>query len=163
RKTIPRWPTIGLIAIVFAQYFLFCYFLKWQVWHVRLLMALPPLFAPMIAWAWPTPRPKYASPFIAFILLAGLAPSFTSIRPPPTLSSPPPPPRGPPPTLPPSPDSLPPPRRLGRGPPAPRLSNQINQRKPAVIAFDSGVTSLDYNIQRLLLHSMSPPPIFTNI
>ena len=73
---VPRKPIIALLGIVLAQFLLFYCLLKWQYWHVRLIVAMPVLRAPVIAWVWTAPRSIYAVAVIAVALIGGLLPSI---------------------------------------------------------------------------------------
>jgi len=80
RRQVPwraAWP---LLFIFFAGFFLFCFLLKWQAWHVRLVIVLPALIAPVIAWAYGASCVRYLSPIAAIFLLLTLTPSLNCLQ-----------------------------------------------------------------------------------
>jgi len=146
-------PILALLGIVLVQFLLFCFLLKWQYWHVRLVIAMPVLLAPVFAWVWTTPRLIFAAPLIAAALVAGLAPSINCATRPLW---------GPKSILHEDYNST----RYNDWPNLARntvpIVRKIIAMQAKVIAFDTATGSRDYLIQRDILDRMSPPPRFTS-
>ena len=63
-----------LLFVSLAGFLLFCILLKWQVWHVRLIVALAALPAPVFAWSWSTRPMRHLTPLAVLALVVGLDP-----------------------------------------------------------------------------------------
>jgi hypothetical protein len=132
---------------------LFALLLKWQNWHVRLIIALPALIAPLFGWGFGSPRMRYVAPFAALLLLVALLPSLNSWQRP-LFGA----------------------KSIFRTDPLalrcyyqaakwPAEYREIVARivplNPRVVGFFTGVSSPDYPMQWLLMQELSPAPRFT--
>jgi Dolichyl-phosphate-mannose-protein mannosyltransferase len=155
------WRAIApLLVMFFVGFVLFSFLLKWQNWHVRLIIALPALIAPVFAWCYGTSRMRFVAPFAALFLFVTLTPSLNNFQRP--LFD----------------DPL---RTFGKKsvfhedpfvmrcyyhpdtwPEEYReLANRLAELHPQTVAFFTGGRSPDYPMQRLLLDQLSPASVFT--
>jgi hypothetical protein len=152
RRSVPwraAWPIAGVFL---ASFILFSLLLRWQAWHVRLIIAVPAVVAPLFAWSFGSARLRYAAPFAALLLVGTVLPSLNSKQRP----------------------------LIGansvftadplmlrcyyhpfRAKEYRDLVDHIEPRHPRVIGFFTPPGSPDYPMQRLLLDRVSPPPRFT--
>jgi hypothetical protein len=151
-RHVARGAVLMLLFIVLAGFLLFCIALKWQVWHVRLIIALAALPAPIFAWTWSARPMRYLAPLAVLALLAGLAPSlncrqrplwgpfsiFTSDA-----------------------DSIRWYPETDRGRTMAKQAERMNQLQPHTVGISSGWSFADYLVQRALLDGMTRPPTFT--
>jgi dolichyl-phosphate-mannose-protein mannosyltransferase len=80
RKQLPWRAVIPLVIMSVAGFVLFSFLLKWQNWHVRLIIALPALMAPVFAWCFGAARMRYVAPLAALLLFVTLVPSLNCIQ-----------------------------------------------------------------------------------
>jgi hypothetical protein len=153
RRDIP-WRAVWPLAVAAILGFgAFSFLLKWQNWHVRLIITLPALLAPVFGWCLASPRARWLAAPAALLLLVTLVPSLNSVQ------------------------------RPLWGPksilvaddlmlrcwfratewPAPyrELVRHVDARAPKTIGFFTGASSPDYPVQRLLLEQLSPQPLLT--
>lgn len=151
RREVPWKAVVPLLLAFMAGFVLFSLLLKWQNWHVRLIIALPAVLAPVFAWCCCAPRLRYAGPPAALLLLITLLPSLNSLqRPLCGLKS------------------------IFHADPLMlrcyfhpnwaaeyrELAARIDREHPQSVGFFTGASSPDYPMQRLLLDRYSPPPVF---
>jgi hypothetical protein len=149
-----QWRAVApLLVISLIGFVLFCLLLKSQNWHVRLIITLPAVIAPIFGWCFASRRLRYATPFAVAILIIGLLPSLNSWQRP-----------------------LWGPKSIFRADPLAlrcyfrpnwageyrELTNHIDQYRPQIVGFFTGASSPDYPMQRLLLDQYRPPPVFTS-
>jgi hypothetical protein len=152
RKQIPWRPTLAILLVVLGGFVLFSLLLKWQNWHVRLVITLPALLAPVFAWTFAAPRLRYGVSLTVALLTVTLVPSMNSLQRP----------------------LLGPKNIFTTDPLALRcyyhpnwasdyrkLGEMLETRHPRVIGFYTPPGSPDYPIQRLLLDTASVRPVFT--
>jgi hypothetical protein len=141
-----------LLLVSLAGFLLFCILLKWQVWHVRLIVALVTLLAPVFAWGWSGRRMRRLTPLAGLALLVGLIPSLNSRQRPLW---------GPLSILTSDADSVRSYPATDRGRMMAKQAERMNQLQPRTLAISSGWSFPDYLLQRSLLDGMARPPIFT--
>lgn len=73
---VRRTGTVALMGLTAAGFFLFCLLLKWQVFHVRLVIGLTCLLVPVWALALTAPRLRRLMPVAVALLLLALLPSL---------------------------------------------------------------------------------------
>lgn len=153
RRQLPWRGIVPLLVMFVAGFVLFSFLLKWQNWHVRLIIALPALIAPVFGWCYGARRMRFIAPFAALLLFITLTPSLNSFQRP-----------------------LFGPRNIFQSDPLAlrcyyhfdiwpeqyrELANRIDELRPQTVAFYTGGRSPDYPVQRLLLDRLSSPPVFT--
>jgi hypothetical protein len=152
RRDLP-WRTVLLLAaMALTGFVLFSWLLKWQNWHVRLVIALPALIAPVFGWMFSTGRWRWAGAVAVSLLIATLVPSLSSLQHPMwgsrTIFS------ADPLTL-----------RCYYRPTWPadyrEIANHMVAAHARVIGFSTGPGSPDYPMQRLLLDTPMLRPTFT--
>jgi hypothetical protein len=152
RREIPWKPTLMLAGCAIAGFVLFCWVLKWQNWHVRLIMVSPALIAPVFGWSFGRRRLRWLGAAAIAFLLVTLGPSLNSMEHPMW---------GPRTIFNADPLAL----RCYYRPMWPAeyrdLAGRIAARHARVIGFFTGPGSPDYPMQRLLLDQLSPSPTFT--
>jgi hypothetical protein len=150
-RPFPWRAALSLMAAAIVGLVLFSFLLRWQNWHVRLVVALPALLAPVFGWCFAARRLRFVAPFAALLLLATLAPSVNSFQRP-----------------------LWGPKNIFQADPlAVRcyyhpnwaaeyrlLVERVKKMPAATIGFFTGASSPDYPMQRLLLDELAPPPTF---
>jgi hypothetical protein len=143
---------VPLLVIVVTGFVLFCLLLKWQNWHVRLIIVLPALIAPVFGGCLAARRMRYVAPLAAAILVLGLVPSLNSWQRP-----------------------LLGPKNIFQADPLAlrcyfrpqwageyrELAGYLDQYEPRVVGFFTGSSSPDYPMQRLLLDRYEKKPVFT--
>lgn len=153
RRRIPWYPTLALVGAAIAGFIVFSWVLKWQNWHVRLIIALPALIAPVFGWCFDGVRARWVGGIAVAFLVLTLTPSLNSMQHPMW-----------------GPENI-----FTADPLALRcyyhkttwpaeyrdLANRVAQRQPKTVAFFTGPGSPDYPMERLLLDQLSPPPRFT--
>jgi len=146
------WP---LLFIFFGGFFLFCFLLKWQAWHVRLVIVLPALIAPAFAWSYGAMRMRYLSPIAAAFLLVTLMPSLNCQQRPMW---------GPHSIFSADPLALRCINKFDEWPQAYRdLANRLEEVKPKTVGFWTDqlpAMAPDYPMQRLLLDQLTVKPLF---
>jgi hypothetical protein len=80
RGQLPWRAVIPLVVVFVAGFVLFSFLLKWQNWHVRLIIALPALIAPVFAWCYDAPRMRFVAPVAPLLLFVTLVPSLNCIQ-----------------------------------------------------------------------------------
>lgn len=141
-----------LLFVSLAGFLLFCVLLKWQVWHVRLVVALAALLAPVFAWSWSGRVMRHLTPLAVLALVVGLIPSLNSRQRPLW---------GPLSVLTSDTDSVRCYPATDRGRMMAKQAERMNELHPHTLAISSGWSFPDYLIQRALLDGMARPPIFT--
>jgi hypothetical protein len=147
-----RAPARMLLLLAAAAFLLFCLALKWQVWHVRLVVALLALPAPVVAWAVTargTPRLALA---VGSALLLGLLPSLDCEQRP-LL--------GPQSVWISDPDSIRFYPATDRGRTMAKQAERMNELQPRTVGVSTPWSFAEYLLQRALLDKMARPPIFT--
>jgi hypothetical protein len=144
--------TLMLLFVFLAGFLLFCILLKWQLWHVRLIVALATLPAPVFAWSWSARAMRHLTPLAVLALLVGLIPSLNARQRPlwgalSILTS--------------DADSVRCYPATDRGRMMVKQAERINQLQPHTLAISSGWSFPDYLLQRSLLDRMERPPTFT--
>jgi hypothetical protein len=152
RRQVARGATLMLLFILAAGFLLFCIVLKWQPWHVRLIIALATLPAPVFAWSWSARTMRFLTPLAVLALLVGLTPSL-NLRQRPLL--------GPRSIFTNDADSIRCYPATDRGRMMAKQADRMNQLRPHTVAIASGWSFADYLVQRALLDGMAPPPAFT--
>lgn len=80
RRQIPWRAVAPLLICFFAGFVVFSFLLKWQNWHVRLIVALPALIAPVFGWCYGAPRMRFVAPAAAMVLFVALIPSLNCFQ-----------------------------------------------------------------------------------
>ena len=147
RKRIPVRAVLVVLGVVGAEFLLFSALLKWQVWHVRLVITMPILLAPAFVWG----RTRAGAAIMAGVLLLVLMPSMNthdrallgkeSILEMPYAET-----------------RLLGVRAQGGEDAVKMIVRGIEAAHPGVVGFDTGWSSEDYLIERLLLDQMRDPP-----
>jgi 4-amino-4-deoxy-L-arabinose transferase-like glycosyltransferase len=146
-----RRAALMLLLVLLTGFLLFCLVLKWQVWHVRLTVALAALAAPIFAWV-STVRPaSRLAPLAGLALVVGLLPS---------LNFPQRPLLGPLSILAADSDAVRWYPATDRGRTMAKQAERMNQLQPRIVGISSGWSFPDYLLQRALLDRMAPPPTF---
>jgi hypothetical protein len=151
-RHVPRGASLMLLFVLLAGFLLFCIALKWQMWHVRLVIALAALPAPVFAWAWSAPPMRRLAPLAALALLAGLLPSLNCRQRPLW---------GPLSIFTNDADSVRFYPEADRGRTMAKQAERMNQLQPSTVGISSGWSFTDYLLQRALLDGMPRPPTFT--
>jgi hypothetical protein len=155
RRQLPWRTIIPLLLMSVAGFVLFSFLLKWQNWHVRLIIAVPALMAPVFARCYGAPRMRFVAPLAALLLFVTLTPSLNCLQRPLFGSM--------------SvfhadplalrcyyhPDTWPGEYR--------DIADRLEQVHPKVVGFfteKEPAMSPDYPMQRLLLDRLSQPPLF---
>jgi hypothetical protein len=152
RSDDTRAPAWMLLLLVVAGFLLFCLALKWQVWHVRLVIALLALPAPVVAWvvtARGTPRLALA---VSTVLLVGLLPSLNCEQRP-LL--------GPQSVFTSDADSVRFYPATDRGRTMAKQAERMIELQPRTVGVSTPWSFAEYLLQRALLDEMARPPIFT--
>jgi hypothetical protein len=144
--------TLMLLFISLAGFLSFCTVLKWQLWHVRLVVALAALLAPVFAWSWSARAMRRLTPLAVLALLVGLVPSLNSRQRPLW---------GPLSILTSEAGSVRCYPAVDMGRMMARQAERMNQLQPRTLALSSGWSFPDYLLQRSLLDRMARPPTFT--
>jgi hypothetical protein len=152
RRHEARGASLMLLFVLLTGFLLFCIALKWQVWHVRLVIALAALPAPVFAWTWSTRPMRYLAPLAVLALLAGLAPSLNCRQRPLW---------GPLSIFTNDADSIRFYPETDRGRTMAKQAERMNQLRPGTVGISSGWSFPDYLLQRALLDGMPRPPTFT--
>jgi hypothetical protein len=147
-----RRAALMLTFVLAASFLLFCLALKWQLWHVRLVVALAALPAPVFAWTWSTRPLRRLAPLVVLALLVGLVPSL-NFRQRPLC--------GPLSVLTSDPDSVRYYPATDRGRTMAKQAERLGELKPRILGISSGWSFADYLVQRSLLDRMERPPTFT--
>jgi hypothetical protein len=152
RRPAPDAPSLMLWVSLLAAFLLFCTALKWQLWHVRLVVALAAWPAPLVAIAF-TARPlKRLAPVAVLALVVGLLPSL-NVEQRPLL--------GPASILANDVDAIRFYPETDRGRTMAKQAERMSELEPRVVGIASGWSSPDYLLQRALLDRLSPAPTFT--
>jgi len=152
RSQDAREGTRMLLFVSLAGLLLFCIVLKWQVWHVRLIVALATLPAPVFALSWSARAMRHLTPLAVLALLVGLIPSLNSRQRPLW---------GPLSILTSDADSVRCYPATDRGRMMVKQAERMTQLQPHTLAISSGWSFADYLVQRSLLDRMARPPTFT--
>jgi hypothetical protein len=152
RRRGPGGATLMLLILSLSGFLLFCVLLKWQLWHVRLIVALAALLAPVFAWSLSARATRRAAPFAVLALLVGLTPSLNSRQHP--LF-------GPLSVLTSDADSVRYYPATDRGRMMAKQAERMNRLQPRTLGISSGWSFPDYLLQRALLDRMARPPAFT--
>jgi hypothetical protein len=147
-----REAALMLLFVCLGGFLLFCAVLKWQVWHVRLIVALVAISAPLFAWGWSTRATRHLAPLAVLALLLGLVPSL-NFRERPLW--------GPFSILTSDADSVRYYPATDRGRMMAKQAERMNELGPRTLAIASGWSFPDYLLQRALLDRMAEPPTFT--
>jgi Dolichyl-phosphate-mannose-protein mannosyltransferase len=154
-RQIPWRAVVPLLICFIAGFVLFSFLLKWQNWHVRLIIPLPALIAPVFGMCYGTQRMRFVNPLAALFLFVALTPSLNCMQRP--LSGP---------------HSI-----FSADPLALRciyhfddwpqqfrdLANRLEEVKPKTVGFwtdQSPAMAPDYVMQRLLLDRLTVKPAF---
>jgi hypothetical protein len=152
RRPAPSALAAMLWMPLLGAFLLFCVALKWQVWHVRLVVALAAWPAPLFAIAF-TARPL--ARFVAaavLALLVGLWPSL-NVEQRPLV--------GPASILANDADAIRFYPATDRGHAMAKQADRMSELKPRIVGIASGWSSADYLVERALLDGLSPRPAFT--
>lgn len=152
RRDDAHAPTRMLLLLLLVGFLLFCLALKWQVWHVRLVIALLALLAPVVAWAWTAPRAARLAPLAGVALLVGLLPSLNCEQRP-LL--------GPQSVFTNDADSVRFYPAADRGRTMAKQAERMNELQPRTVGVSTPWSFAEYLLQRALLDKMARPPIFT--
>jgi hypothetical protein len=152
RRHVGGEATLMLLFVFLMGFALFCITLKWQVWHVRLNVALAALAAPVFAWAFSARPLAHFAPLAALALLGGLVPSL-NLPQRPLL--------GPFSIFTNDADSVRWYPATDRGRTMAKQAERMNELRPRIVGISSGWSFADYQVQRALLDGMSQPPRFT--
>jgi hypothetical protein len=152
RRYLPWRTAILLAAMAVTGFVLFSWLLKWQNWHVRLVIALPALIAPVFGWTFGNGRWRWAGAVAVSLLVVTLVPSLNSLQHPMwgarTIFSA-------------DPLAL----RCYYRPTWPadyrEIASRIVTARAQVVGFFTGPGSPDYPMQRLLLDTSPLRPKFT--
>jgi hypothetical protein len=147
-----RGTTLMLMLVLVASFLLFCLVLKWQVWHVRLVVPLAALPAPVFAWTFSSGPLRRLAPLAVLGLLVGVVPSLNSRQRPLW---------GPLSVLTADPDSVRYYPATDRGRTMAKQAERIGELQPRILGISSGWSFADYLVQRALLDRMARPPTFT--
>ena len=147
-----RRAALMLLFVLLAGFLLFCLVLKWQVWHVRLTIALAALPAPIFAWA-AMVRPTSRLAPVAVVCLVVALTSSLNFGQRPLL--------GPLSIFTNHPDSVRWYPATDRGRTMAKQAERMNQLQPRIVGISSGWSFPDYLLQRALLDRMARPPIFS--
>lgn len=151
-RHIPREPTLVLCFVTLAGMALFSYLLKWQYWHVRLVIVLPALLAPVFAWCATARGLRWSTWPAAALLVAAVVPSLNSLQRP---------------LLGPKNIFVTDPLVLRwylnptRAPELRALADAAVMLKPKLVGFSTGASAPDYLLQRQLLDKLGPDVRFT--
>ena len=141
-----------LLGLAACGFLLFCLALKWQVWHVRLVIALLALVAPVVAWAWTAGAARRFAPLAAAALVAGLVPSLNCDQRP--LM-------GPMSIFSNDADTVRWYPAIDRGRTMAKQAERMNELQPRTVGIATPWSFPDYLLQRALLDGMARPPLFT--
>jgi hypothetical protein len=149
----PARGATGLLWLVLlAAFLLFCVALKWQVWHVRLVVAPLAWVAPLFACAFlERPLSRLAAP-ATLGLVVGLSPSL-NLPQRPLL--------GPASVFTNDADAIRFYPATDRGRTMAKQAERMRELRPRIVGIATGWSYADYQVQRALLDGMSPPPRFT--
>ncbi len=149
RPAVPRSTVLALILVSVGGFVLFSWLLKWQYWHVRLVIPLPALLAPVFGWAFGVPRLRIGRYVAAAFLVVTVAASVNSLQRPLW---------GPKSIFSADPLVLRSYLFPNRVPEYKALVEVVAAERPATIGFMTGPASPDYPVQRLLLDQIKPAP-----
>ncbi|HXE42158.1 MAG TPA: hypothetical protein VN516_03950, partial [Candidatus Baltobacteraceae bacterium] len=80
RAQIPWRAVMPLLICFIVGFVLFSFLLKWQNWHVRLIIPLPALIAPVFGLCYGAQRMRFVSPLTALLLFVTLVPSLNCLQ-----------------------------------------------------------------------------------
>jgi hypothetical protein len=141
-----------LLGLAACGFVLFCLALKWQVWHVRLVIALLALVAPVAAWGFTATAAKRFAPLAAAALVAGVVPSLNCDQRP-LL--------GPMSIFRNDADTVRWYPAVDRGRTMAKQAERMNELQPRTVGIATPWSFPDYLLQRALLDGMPRPPVFT--
>jgi hypothetical protein len=147
-----RRAALMLLLVLLAGFLLFCLVLKWQVWHVRLTVALAALAAPIFAWVSMAGPASRFMPVAGLALVVGLLPSLNFAQRP-LL--------GPLSIFTNDPDTVRWYPATDRGRTMAKQAQRMSQLQPRIVGLSAGWSFPDYLLQRALLDRMAPPPNFS--